>query len=124
MWMDYSLQVADNSMVADKSFPSLPPELVRRIFHLARRTQSAVCIQRHWRGRDVRDWLEFPGAVTMNTAHQYHSPTCHLLRCNSCFNACINDWHVGKNHYDTDGAHWAWLYREMYLVYFNSHQPS
>jgi hypothetical protein len=97
--------------------PVLPRELTRRIFHEAKRAEAAQKIQKMWRGRDVRDWLSYPGARAVQWKHPKYSCICHLRHCTNCLEEENRHWRIMHNCYTSRHRQRAWELRESYLMY-------
>ena len=93
----------------------LPPDCIRRIWYLHKRHRAAMKIQAFWRGRDVRDWLSYPGAMVMNPTHPRYSPHCHLNACVDCRIRAIIDWRALQAVLRSPKVMYAWSYRAYYL---------
>ena len=103
---------------ADPLWSKLPPEIVRRIWHECRRHRAATRIQAFWRGRDVRDWLKYPGALVLNRAHPSYDAKCHLKSCVDCYVRSVIEWRVLQNRFLNPAFCFAWVWRGPYLEQF------
>lgn len=97
--------------------PDLPRDIEMHILWRAKRTEAATCIQRHWRGRDARDWLEYPGSRTVQWRHPAYSVRCHLRYCRSCLDDECHHWRVMRGLYCSRRMVHCWDMRDAYLTY-------
>jgi len=96
--------------VADR----LPRDLRVRVYWHWKRKWAATTIQRVWRGRDVRDWLECPRAVEYNASHP------RFVRRRGC-PACLANRNLAfmtrRRVWESRRMTWAWLWRRPYIAY-------
>ena len=105
------------SPIVVPKLPQLPREIEMRILWRAREHDAATHIQRHWRGRDVRDWLSHPGSRTVQWNHPCYSNRCHLRHCRACLEDECHHWRVVNGLYCSRRMVHCWDQREGYITY-------
>jgi hypothetical protein len=79
------------------------------------RHRAAMKIQAIWRGRDVRDWLAYPGARALNPRHPIFSHACHLRHCVDCYVNATVTWRTLQVRFQDPFCSFAWIDRGEYL---------
>ena len=104
-------------MAAD--WPSLPSELISRIWFHYKRARAASTIQAVWRGRDLRDFLEHPASSIFNSRHPRFGSNGHYRRCAGCLLHDLYVYNMLKDLFGTGPTTGAWSVRCLYLMAYD-----
>ena len=97
----------------------LPPDVLSIIMDKYEAHRAAMRIQAVWRGRDVRDFLDFPSSLALSPHHPNYNARCHLRRCPTCLNDEVRIYMHKRGMFRTPRAIFAWAQREVYLELYN-----